>query len=210
MKIALINASPKIKNSNSELVLSDLKHYLTDKCELTEISLNFNADFDKVFNEIKSATAWVFAFPLYVDNMPSHLLKFLEWLDSERLCTEKRNIYALCNCGFYEGIQTEFAVKVVEFWCNKTGNIYGGSVGVGGGEAFGALQNIPVGCGPKTSIDSALSDLATAMQNGNAVENKFVNLNYPRFLYKLGATGRWKKGIRQNGGKVKDLDKKLT
>ena len=210
MKIALINASPKIKNSNSELILSDLKHYLNNKCEIIEANLSFNADFDSIYTQIKNTDSWLFAYPLYVDNMPSHLMKFLEWLSDNQLCTNKRNIYAICNCGFYEGVQAECAINVVKFWCNKTSNIFGGGVGIGGGEAFDAIKSIPVGFGPKASIDKALCTLAEAIVNKTATDSKYVNLNYPRFLYKLGATGRWHKEIRQNGGKVKDLGRQLT
>ncbi len=206
MKIALINSSPKLKNSNSELVLSDLKHYLAKKCELIECKLSFNKNFESALKEISDADAWVFAFPLYVDNMPSHLLKFLEWLDDNSSTkTANKHVYAICNCGFYEAIQTKCAVNTMRFWCNKSGNIYGGAVGVGGGEAFDALKSVPVGYGPKASIDKALENMANAMLNNTSIDDCFTNLNYPRFLYKLGATGRWKKLIRANGKKVKDL-----
>lgn len=208
MKIALINASPKVKNSNSELIFSDLQHYLNNKCEISFCKLSFNADFSKILNEIDNANIWVFAFPLYVDNIPSHLLKFLEWLDDNNLSISQKHVYAISNCGFYEGVQAECAVNVMKCWCNKTGNVYGGSVGIGGGEAFSALKNIPVGYGPKASIDKALLKLSDAMLSLSAIDNQFVNLNYPRFLYKLGATGRWKREIKQNGSKVKDLGKR--
>lgn len=211
MKVALINASPKTKNSNSELILADLKHYLSDKCEIIDANLSFNADFESVYNAVKDADSWLFAYPLYVDNMPSHLIKFLEWLSDNQLCnTKKRNIYAICNCGFYEGVQAECAINVVKFWCNKTNNNFGGGVGIGGGEAFESLKNIPVGYGPKASIDKALCTLTQAIVNKTATDTKLLNLNYPRFLYKLGATTRWHKEIRQNGGKVKDLGKRLV
>lgn len=210
MKIALINASPKIKNSNSELILSDLKYYLAGKCETIDTKLSFNSDFNSVYNKIKDADSWLFAYPLYVDNMPSHLLKFLEWLDSNKLCSQKHNIYAICNCGFYEGIQAECAINAVNFWCNKTNNTFSGGIGVGAGEAFDALKSMPVGYGPKASIDKALCTMADAIISGTTTDSKFLNLNYPRFLYKMGATSHWHKLIRQNGGKVKDLGKQLN
>lgn len=210
MKTAIINASPKIKNSNCALVLNDFKYYLGDKCELIECKLSFNTDYDEVFDTIKQADAWVFAFPLYVDNMPSHLLKFLEWLNDSKPDISNKHVYAITNCGFYEGIQAKCAINIVHYWCDKTGNIYGGSVGVGGGEAFDALKSVPVGYGPKASIDKALNNLSNAVLNQTTTDDRFENLNYPRFLYKLGATGRWKKLIRKNGGKVKDLGRKLS
>lgn len=206
MKIALINASPKVKNSNSELILTDLKHYLKGKYELIECTLSFNKNFESALKEISNADTWVFAFPLYVDNMPSHLLKFLEWLDNNSSTkNSNKHVYTVCNCGFYEAIQTKCAVNTMRFWCNKSGNIYSGAVGVGGGEAFDALKSVPVGYGPKNSIDKALENLAKAILNNTSIDDCFTNLNYPRFLYKLGATSRWKKLIRKNGKKVKDL-----
>ena len=75
---------------------------------------------------------------------------------------------------------------------------------------YEALKSVPVGYGPKASIDKALENLSNAVLNQTTTDDRFENLNYPRFLYKLGATGRWKKLIRKNGGKVKDLGRKLS
>lgn len=144
------------------------------------------------------------------ENTGIDMSKFLEWLNDSKPDISNKHVYAITNCGFYEGIQAKCAINIVHYWCDKTGNIYGGSVGVGGGEAFDALKSVPVGYGPKASIDKALENLSNAVLNQTTTDDRFENLNYPRFLYKMGATGRWKKLIRKNGGKVKDLGRKLS
>ena len=210
MKIALINSSPKLKNSNTALVLSDLKHYLNPDIELLEYSLNFKSDFEVLLNTVKNCDAWIFAYPLYVDNLPSHLLSFLEFIEDKKLSIGKKSVYAIANCGFFEGIQNDLTLEVFENWCKKVDFFYKGGVGIGGGEAFSCLKSIPVGYGPKASIDNALRKLSNAVATLSKIDNQFVNLNYPRFLYQLGAQGRWKREIKENGFKVKDLDRKLN
>ena len=207
MKIALINASPKIKNSNSELILSDLKHYLNGKCEIVETKLSFNADFNSVYSKVKDADSWLFAYPLYVDGIPGHLLSCLMQLE-ETLLQKQISIYGIVNCGFYEGIQAKHALKLLENWSIKADFAWCGGVGIGGGGGLAMMPQMKPGQGPKAPIDKALAELAESILKGEARENNYVSVAFPRFLYKLGAQMGWRQMIKANGGKTKDLKRK--
>ena len=45
------------------------------------------------------------------------------------------------NCGFYEGIQAEFALDILRNWSLKTGLIWSGGIGIGGGGGFEQAVN---------------------------------------------------------------------
>ena len=83
MKIALINGSPKVNKSSSGALLEDLKYYLNGKTEIVECEMHVNSAYEKVLDELNTAEAWVFAYPLYVDGIPGHLLSFLAWLEEK-------------------------------------------------------------------------------------------------------------------------------
>ena len=166
MKIALLNGSPKTKNSSSEILLADLKRCLskppdteiavlpeacTARPEILETALRHSTVPEETVKNLQTADAWVISCPLYVDGIPGHLLSCLAELEKYnrentvgKNTTEKNApscqpgiyVYGIVNCGFYEGIQAETALEILENWCAKAGLIWGGGIGVGGGGAI--------------------------------------------------------------------------
>ena len=111
------------------------------------------------------------------------------------------------NCGFYEGIQAEYSLKILQNWCLKTGFIWSGGIGVGGGGGLAMMPKMEPGYGPKAPIDKALVELSNVILKKQVRENIYVSVAFPRFLYKMGAQIGWRQMIKANGGKVKDLKK---
>lgn len=210
MKIALINGSPKVKNSTSGTLLEDLKYYCSGKAEIIEVGLHSATISEKVKEELNTAEAWVFAFPLYVDGIPAHLLSCLVQLEEACLQNHETNIYGIVNCGFYEGIQAEFALKILQNWTTKGGYVWGSGIGVGGGGGLAMMPKMEPGQGPKAPIDKALSILADGILKKKMQENNYVSVAFPRFLYKLGAQMGWRQMIKANGGKKKDLNRRTV
>ena len=103
MRIALINGSPKVHNSASGTLLSDRKGYLGERAELVEIGLHSAVISKEVITELEKSDVWVFAYPLYVDGIPGHMLSCLMQLEEAQL-QKQVSIYGIVNCGFYEGI----------------------------------------------------------------------------------------------------------
>lgn len=209
MRVALINGSPKVNKSASGALLEDVKGYLGEKAEVVEFSFHKAVISQEKMEELAKADAWVFAYPLYVDGIPGHLLSCLVQLEEAGLQNAKRHIYGIVNCGFYEGIQTEFALKLLKNWSIKAGFTYGGGIGVGGGGGLAMMPKMEPGQGPKAPVDKALETIANTILSQEVQENNYVSVAFPRFMYKMGAQMGWRQMIKANGGKAKDLSKRL-
>lgn len=207
MRIALINGSPKVNNSASGALLEDLKRCLGENVEVVEFGFHSRAISNEVIEELAKTDAWVFLYPLYVDGIPGHLLSCLIQLEEARIQNPKIHIYGIVNCGFYEGIQAELALKLLQNWCVKTGFTWSGGIGVGGGGGLAMMPKMEPGYGPKAPIDKALAELADFILKKQVRENVYVSVAFPRSLYKIGAQVGWRQMIKANGGKVKDLKK---
>jgi multimeric flavodoxin WrbA len=207
LRIALINGSPKAKDSASECLLEDLRMLLKDSV-ISEYS--FRSPELKNPDEVIGHDVLVFAFPLYVDGVPSHLLYCLEVL-KEQLKGHKTEIkvYAICNAGFYEGHQNQYALQILRNWCIKSGVTWGQGIGIGGGGMVLSLKNVPHGKGPKKKVSLALDNLASNIMQKSSADNIYVKPGIPRFLYKLAAEMGWRQTIKANGLKTKDLSIRL-
>lgn len=210
MNIAFINGSPKLKNSVSYYILQELNSLLKNHnnmiceccsggCKLTETDIQ----------KITQCNILIFAFPLYVDSIPSHLLSYLVEMESAFLSINKKDIgvYAISNCGFYEGHQNRIALDIMENWCIKTGLNWKQGLGIGGGAMLTGIKNVPIGHGPKKNLGKALKKLSENILENASDENIFITPNFPRFLYKFAAEAGWRKSIRKNGLSVKDLSR---
>ena len=126
MKIALLNGSPKGRGSASEILLEGLRPYLPADALLPKVHLPLRPQEDFRLSCLADCQALVFAFPLYVDSLPSHVIRALESLaELFREIAEKPTVYAVVNCGFYEGQQAHIALQVMENWCSQTGFFVG-------------------------------------------------------------------------------------
>lgn len=207
MKVALINGSPKVKSSASGTLLEDLRACL-EETEVMEFGLHTDAVTREEAETLHQADVLVFSFPLYVDGIPGHLLSCLAGL--EEMCCKNREIrvYGIVNCGFYEGIQAETALQVLENWCARAGYVWGSGVGVGGGGGLTQMPKTKSGHGPREPIDRALKELADAICARQPQNNQYVSVAFPRFLYKLAAQTGWRQMVKANGGKAGDLGKR--
>lgn len=112
MKITLINGSPKRRDSASGVILSQLKGYMKNDASLCELHFFTPHPQPEQLQAAADSDVLIFAFPLYVDGIPSHMVSAL--LDLETVIREKkkkRTVYAILNCGFYEGCQNAVAIR---------------------------------------------------------------------------------------------------
>jgi multimeric flavodoxin WrbA len=207
MKIALINGSPKAKESASEAVLQMLKPLLHDENEIIEYDFRKSMLNVNELEQIAECNALVFAFPLYVDGIPSHLLNCLYQMEAFFKTKPAGNltVYSLVNCGFYEGQQASIALEIMKNWCDKAKLNWGQGIGIGGGGMLKILTGVPNGQGPKKNLWIALESIASNITAAAAADNIYISPNLPRFIYKLGAEAGWRQQIKANGLKRKDL-----
>ncbi|MFZ2538024.1 MAG: hypothetical protein WAX04_03885 [Oscillospiraceae bacterium] len=209
MKIAMINGSPKKATSSSAALLNDLKTCFSSDVSFTDYHFTNSIITEKLILELSSFDAIVFAFPLYVDAIPSQLLTCLCEIEKVGITNKKIHIYAISNCGFYEGEQNIIALEILENWCEKVGLVWGHGIGLGCGGALPEMSAVPLGKGPKTSLGKTLRKMATNIENVMSEESNYISLDFPRYIYKFAAEMGWRKMIKANGLKVKDLANRL-
>ena len=206
MKIAMINASPKKGEGSSRTLLEKLDGLLSG--ERISVELHKKTVSEEQLAALNGCDAWVFAFPLYIDAVPSHLLSCLCQLE-EQARDKEICVYAVVNCGFYEGCQARHAIAVIKSFCRRAGLEWGMGVGFGGGGGLEFMSGVPLGAGPMKSLGGAFDALAKAIVNGTSADDALISIDFPRFLYTIGAESMWNKMAKANGLKKKDLNRKL-
>lgn len=139
MKTVFLFTSPKKRFSNSDYLASVTK--LATLGEKTAIKYQGTKDLDKIFKQLDNCDNLVISTPLYVDAIPSHVLILLQAI--EKYVKENNlhfNVYSYCNCGFYEGIQTEHLHQMFKIFAKKSNLNYKGGLGIGAGEMLGVLR----------------------------------------------------------------------
>lgn len=207
MKIALINGSPKAKDSSSQYILKALRSLLPEEQEIIEYHFRTPKLSNDNLEQISKCNVLVFAFPLYVDGIPAQLLNCLYEMETffKTKPTEKITVYALVNSGFYEGHQNSIALELMKNWCEKANLTWVQGVGIGGGGMLPSMVGVPDGRGPKKNFGKALKIIASSISTGITAENIFISPNFPIFAYKLSAEMGWRQQIKGNGLKRKDL-----
>lgn len=211
MKIAFINGSPKVKGSASGCILQDLKTFLKpDSNTICEYNFSKPQLSKEEMEQLVEYNILVFAFPLYVDGIPSHLLSCLSQLEEFFTTMERKEIivYSFVNCGFYEGHQNRLAIEMVENWCEKAGLKWGQGIGIGAGGMLQSLQSVPIGHGPKKNMEKAFKLLVNNILKCTSGENIFITPNFPRIAYKLAAEMGWRQTVKANGLRRRDLNLK--
>ncbi len=132
MKTVFINCSPRKRFCASAYFLFLQRLFVGG--EKVNEKLHTPADYVRILEQLRDAQAVVFGLPLYVDGVPSHVLRFMEHM--ETFCREnglKLSVYCVANNGFIEGKQNEPLMQVFEHFCTRAGIVWGGGIGIGGG-----------------------------------------------------------------------------
>ncbi len=207
MKIALINGSPKFKDSSSGMLLEIVKEYLYD-VETEMYICNKKQLEQREIENILHADAILFCFPLYIDSIPSHLLRCLiqiqKYIEANPL-EKQPMVYAIVNNGFFDGKQDTPAIENICHWSSRCGLKFGQGVGVGGGGMAANLVSIQGEHGPKKNVALAFRALCENIKSGSCGEILSVEPSFPAFAYQFLAEFGWRYGAKKNGLKVKDL-----
>ena len=163
MKTVLINCSPKKRFCASSYFLF-LQRLFTGGEKVTE-KLRTPADYDRILEQLRGAQAVVFGVPLYVDSIPSHVLRFMEKMDV--FCREnglRLSVYCIANNGFIEGKQNEPMMQIFENFCVRAGLSWGGGVGIGGGVMLNVSRILFA-----VQIGILLLNIALSLMNGGGL-----------------------------------------
>lgn len=207
MKIIIINGSPKTIKSNSEILGNYLFPLLKENNIKKYYSIYFQLN-DKTKNEIYNSDVLIFIFPLYVDGIPSNLLKLLVNFEKENVVRPETKIYCIVNNGFYEGRQNFLAILHMKNWCKKVKAKWGQGIGIGSGELLPYLKNLKLGQGPLKNLEKTLNILSRNILTLNSDKNIYITPNWPKSLYFIQGSFSWILKARKNNIKIRELFKK--
>ena len=132
MRTVFINCSPKMRFCASSYFIWLQRLFVGG--EKVTCKLRTPADHAAILAQLDDADSVVFALPLYVDGIPSHVLRFIQALEAHAKDSDLRlNVYVIANNGFIEGRQNEPLMQTFEHFCARAGFMWGGGVGIGGG-----------------------------------------------------------------------------
>jgi hypothetical protein len=208
MKIIIINGSPKTLKSNSEILGNYLFPLLKENNIKKYYSIYFQLN-NKTKNEIYNSDVLIFIFPLYVDGIPSNLLKLLVKFEKENVVRPKTKIYCIVNNGFYEGRQNFLAILHMKNWCKKVNAKWGQGIGIGSGELLPYLKKFKLGQGPLKNLEKILNRFSRNILTLNSDKNIYINPNWPKSLYFIQGSISWILKARKNNIKIRELFKKL-
>ena len=207
MKITIINGSPKTVKSHSEILENYLFPLLKENNIKKYYSIYFQLN-DKTKNEIYNSDILIFIFPLYVDGIPSNLLKLLVKFEKENVVRPETKIYCIVNNGFYEGKQNFLALLHMKNWCKKVNAKWGQGIGIGSGELLPYLKKFKLGQGPLKNLEKILNRFSRNILTLNSDKNIYINPNWPKSLYFIQGSISWILKARKNNLKIRELFKK--
>ncbi len=207
MKISIINGSPKAGRSNSEILENYLLSLLKDNEIRKYYSISVRLD-DKIKNQIYNSDVLIFLFPLYVDGIPSNLLKLLVEFEKEKVVNPATRVYCVVNNGFYEGKQNHLAILQIKNWCEKVKARWGQGIGVGAGELLPYLKKCKLEQGPLKNLGKALEKFSINILTLKNDKDIYINPNWLRSLYFFQGSISWILKGRKNNLRVRELFRK--
>lgn len=207
-KIILLNGSLRSDKANTYKFLKKLDGSLNGKAEIINLS-SYSVCPDDLVKILLSAGTVILGMPLYVDGIPSQMLRIMEKIEKYDKIGENR-IYALVNMGFYESSQIKNLLGMVKSWSDECGFDYCGGVAVGSGEMMGMFMDPNSKAkGPAKNVIEGLDTLAGAINTSSSLEDIYADAYmFPRWMYIFAANTGWPKAGKLNGLKKGDLLKR--
>ena len=203
-KVILLNGSMRNIDGNSAKLARALSGRLKSDNEIIDLRTYMN-DPDRLISILNESQALVLCVPLYVDGLPSQVIKLMERM--ERSGTGPKRIYLLANMGLYESSQLDNLFSAVKQWCSRTGRDYSGGLGVSAGELMGTLMDvIPLRRGTTKKASQGMDHLVRTIDEAETMADIYAEpFAFPRWLYVWIANTNWNRTSRKNGIKPKDM-----
>ncbi|MBQ9037470.1 MAG: flavodoxin family protein [Erysipelotrichaceae bacterium] len=208
-KTVILNASMRYSTGNSFAFSEKLNALLEGKTETYNLCRYLN-DLPSLVGNLSDCDRLVICTPLYVDGLPSQLIRLFECFEKEYRGSDKK-VYLLANMGLYESRQFVNMFNAVKKWCKVMNFEYGGGLGISAGELLGVLiQKLPFEAGPCQNAYNGIRHLAETVNKKKVQSDEFAEPNaFPRSLYIGIANTNWRITAKRNGIRPSDLYRKL-
>lgn len=207
-KVILLNASMRSKDGNSAKLSKQLSTKLKKENQIIDLARYLN-NMDELVKILEESSDLVFCTPLYVDGLPSQLIRLMETMQ-KKYQGESKKVYLLANMGLYEDRQLVNLFEATKQWCAVMNFDYSGGLGIGAGELVGGFMNAGrFGKWPLKQIAKGMDQLSLAIDRNSKMEDIFCGPEFPRFLYLAIANSGWKAMAKHNGITEKDLFRQL-
>ena len=208
-KTVLLIGSMRSQDGNSVKLARKLGEQLHDDCEIILLK-KYLSNLPDLFSVLDGVEKFVFCTPLYVDGLPSQVIRFME--EAQRhLSWKPQKVYVLANMGLYESSQLINLFSAVKQWCSKMNTDYCGGLGVSAGELLGVLMEfVPFRFGPSRKAAEGMIRLADVIRQGTITEEIYAEpFCFPRSLYIKIANTNWNRTAKRNGIRPDDLYRRL-
>ena len=208
-KTILLNASMRSANGNSAKLAIQLQKFLKGESEIINLSKYLNSN-DELISILSDAPRIAICTPLYVDGLPSQLIRLMENMEN-RYNGPAKKIYVLSNMGLYESEQLINLLSAVKKWCSRIGFEYAGALAVAAGELVGGfLEMSTLDKWPLKEINEGMKKLSEAINNNEIIDDLYTGTySFPRWLYMAIANSGWRRMGKANGLTNKDLFRRL-
>ncbi len=215
----LLIGSPKSNGGTSMILAEYLSSRLREihvEVEIKHVHQAIDAGKeDELFEAIENAEAIILLFPLYVDSLPSGVIRFFELFQERKGKNggKEKPFYAISNSGFPESIQSTVALEICVLFARDTGFVWNGGAAVGGGAI---LEGKPLeeSGGRAKNLRAGLALLAVSMSLGGGLSKQARDLIgrplVPKFLYVYFGNKSWRKTAEGNGVGDRMYDKPLA
>lgn len=203
-KVILLNGSMRNVDGNSAKLARTLSARLKTASEIIDLK-EYIDDQDSLISVLDGVQTMVMCVPLYVDGLPSRVIKLMERMEQRQ--SGPKRIYLLANMGLYESSQLDNLFSAVKQWCKKSGREYCGGLGISAGELMGTLMKvIPFSLGTTRIASKGMNRLTRSIDRTETMTDIYAEpFAFPRWLYVRIANINWNRTSRKNGIKPKDM-----
>lgn len=187
-----INGSPKLSNSNSQYFLNKIQDNDNTK-------YLYKDKFEDILSNIEIIDTIIFSFPLYVDAPTNKVIEFMEYIENNNISIENKNVYIICNCGFWESYQNNTAEEIIKTFCFNNGAKYKGAFKIGAGEIIGKCDKVKIYKLVSIPFLFKIRKFKIAIENKEKIEMETTIRPMTKRLYILLANMNWSKKLKNNG-----------
>ena len=208
--------SPKAGGSTSESLGGYLQARLAERGLQTQMlcvihALRSPEATGALLDAADAADVLVLVSPLYVDSLPSGVIRAMELVAERRRTAAQPHpalFAAVVNCGFPEASQNDTALAICRRFAAEAGFEWAGGLGLGMGGAIGGRPLEKAGGmvrHARKALDIAAAALAAGQQMPAEAARLMAKPFLPRWLYMLVGSLSWKRQAKKHAASG-DLD----